>query len=407
MRRYYLGFDWGDEEHTVWVVDETGEKVMRMEVKQTYEGLSEFGGWLNEQVAVGIEIWAAIEKPEGRIVEFLLDHGVVVYPINPKALDRARDRFRVCGSKSDDFDAWVLAEFLRTDHAHLHALKPSSDQAQELKMLVRDYNRMVKEQTRLINQLKNTLKEYYPLFLEVFEDVTEHAALDFLQAYPCAEALEALTQKRWQQFVQVHRIRKNRSVQLWEGFQKPMLPMPAHVVRAKSRLVSVLVEQLRLVVKAVNTYKTEVNRFFSDCPAAEMARSLPGGQSGIIIPSIWAELGDAPGRWKSFRHLQAQGGSVPYTKQSGKSKSIHFRFGCNKRLRYAAYWLAFTSLRTSEWAKAYYDAQRVRGHTHRQALRALGAKWLKIIFVMWRDHVPYDENYHLANMTRHQLRQGK
>jgi transposase len=336
-----------------------------------------------------------------------LDHGVIVYPINPKALDRARDRFRASGSKSDDFDARVLAEFLRTDHGHLHALMPNSDQAQELKMLVHDYSRMVKEQTRLTNQLINTLKEYYPLFLEVFEDVTEEAAFDLLHMYPCAEALEGLTKERWQQFVQAHRIRRRRSEQLWEGLHKPMLPMPAHVVRAKSRLVGVLMEQLRLVVKAVSAYKMEVNRFFADCPVAEIARSLPGGQSGIIVPTIWAELGDTSGRWESFRHLQAQAGSVPYTKQSGKSKSIHFRFGCNKRLRYAAYWLAFTSLRTSEWAKAYYDAQRARGHTHRQALRALGAKWLKIIFVMWRDQVPYDENYHLANMTRHQLRQAK
>lgn len=406
MRRYYLGLDWGDEGHAVWVVDEAGEKVMSMEVKQTYEGINECGGWLNEQVAAGIEIWGAIEKPEGRIVEFLLDHGVVVYPINPKSLDRARDRFRVSGAKSDDYDARVLAEFLRTDHAHLHALRPSSDQGQELKMLTCDYNRMVKERTRLINQLKNTLKEYYPLFLEVFEDVTQDAALDFLQAYPSAEALEGLTQKRWQQFAQAHRIRRKRSAQLWERLQKPTLPMPAHVVRAKSRLVGVLVEQLRMVVKAAAEYKEEVERFFADCPAAKIARSLPGGKSGATIPRIWAELGDAPERWESFRHLQAQGGSVPFTKQSGKSKSVQYRFGCNKRLRYAASWLAFISLGKSEWAKAYYDAQRARGHSHREALRALGAKWLKIIFVMWRDQVPYDENYHLANMTRHQLHQA-
>ncbi|MBW1764148.1 MAG: IS110 family transposase [Deltaproteobacteria bacterium] len=391
MSRYYLGLDWGDEGHAVWVVDEGGEKVVSMKVAQSFEGVGEFGCWLNEQVAAGIGIWGAIEKPEGRIVDFLLHHGVVVYPINPKSLDRARDRFRVSGAKSDDYDARVLAEFLRTDHKHLHALKPSSDQAQELKMLTGDYNRMVKEQTRLINQLRNTLKEYYPLFLKVFEDVTQDEALDFLQAYPSFEALEGLTQKRWQRFAQAHRIRRKRSAELWEGLQKPMLPMPAHVVRAKSRLVGVMVEQLRLVVKAVAEYKAEVERFFADCPVAKIARSLPGGKSGTIIPSIWAELGDTPGRWESFRHLQAQAGSVPFTRQSGKGKHVLFRFGCNKRLRYAVHWLAFLSLQRSQWANAYYKAQRDRGHSHRQALRALGAKWLKIIYVMWRDQVPYDE----------------
>ena len=55
--------------------------------------------------------------------------------------------------------------------------------------------------------------------------------------------------------------------------------------------------------------------------------------------------------------------------------------------------------------RAYYDQQRARGHSHRQALRALGAKWLKIVFALWQRQAPYDEQYHLATMTRQQLRQ--
>jgi len=376
-----------------------------MKVEQSFEGLTQFGCWLNEQLAVGMEVWAAIEKPEGRIVDFLLDHGVVVYPINPKTLDRARDRFRVSEAKSDEFDARVLADFLRTDHGHLSVLRPSSEPAQELKILTRDYDRLVGEQTSQINQLKGTVKEYYPRFLEVFEDVTEEAALDFLRTYPSPETLERLTKRQWQQFAKDHRITSRRSMEMWERMQKQMLPMPPHVVRAKSRLVEVLVEQLSVTVKAVKAYRAEVEHFFANCPEAELSRSLPGGKSGVIVPSIWAELGDAPGRWNSFRHLQAHAGSVPVTKQSGQFRSVQFRFGCNKRLRYAIHWLAFLSLSRSEWASVYYKQQRARGHSHQQALRALGAKWLKIIFIMWRDHVPYDENIHLANMARHQLRQ--
>ena len=139
VKRYYLGVDWADEVHQVWVSDPQGNKVADMTVTQSPEGMSEWGRWLHERRAEGIELWAAIEKPEGRIVDFLLDDGVVVYPINPKAVDRARDRFRMSGSKSDLFDAYVLSEFLRTDHGHLRALRPNSEQAQELKMLTRDY----------------------------------------------------------------------------------------------------------------------------------------------------------------------------------------------------------------------------------------------------------------------------
>lgn len=296
MKRYYLGVDWGDTMHAVWVIDEAGEKVVRMEVEQTSEGMSAFGRWLYERKAEGIELWAAIEKPQGRIVDFLLDHGVVVYPINPKAVDRARDRFRTSRSKSDMFDACVLAEFLRTDHPYLRALHPSSEQAQELKILTRDYQRLIRQQTRLINQLKATLKEYYPRPLEVFGDLTRKVALDFLKVYPTPEALSNLTKKKWQKFAKAHRLSQVYTSELWDVLRKPQLPVPEHVVRAKSRLVAVSVEQLDVAIGAVAEYKGEIERFFSSMPAAELTQSLPGGKSGTTIPTLWAELGDAQGR---------------------------------------------------------------------------------------------------------------
>lgn len=114
MKRYYLGVDWADEFHQVWVSDPEGNKVAEIKLVQQPQPMAEFGRWLHEKKAHGTELWAAIETPQGRIVDFLLDHGVVVYPVNPKALDRGRDRFRMSQSKSDLFDAFVLAEFLRT-----------------------------------------------------------------------------------------------------------------------------------------------------------------------------------------------------------------------------------------------------------------------------------------------------
>src|SRR5215475_8235360 len=176
VKRYYMGVDWGDRSHQVYVGDEEGEKVREMKVQESPEGLAEIGRWLDERRAEGIELWAAIEKPHGRIVDFLLDHGVEVYPVNPKALDRVRDRFRMSQSKSDSFDTYVLAEFLRTDHAHLRALEPNSAQAQELKMLSRDHQRLMRQKTRLLNQIGITLKEYYPRPLEVFGDLESKIA---------------------------------------------------------------------------------------------------------------------------------------------------------------------------------------------------------------------------------------
>jgi len=399
--------DWGDRLHQVYVGDEEGEKVKEVKVQESPEGLAEIGRWLDERRAEGIELWAAIEKPAGRIVDFLLDHGVEVYPVNPKAVDRVRDRHRMSGSKSDAFDAYVLAEFLRSDHAHLRALRPSSEKAQELKLLSRDQRRVGRHKTRLLNQITTTLKEYYVRPLEVFEDLETEIALDFLQQYPTPAHLSALKRKQFNRFATTqHHLSKQRCEELWEKLQKPQLRVPEHVVRAKAQLLEVLIEQLRASIKAVKIYHHKVESFFASSPAAEFAKTLPGGKSGTLVAAIWAELGDAQGRWESSRHLQAEAGAVPVTKASGKSRVVHFRFACNKHLRYTMYWFSFVSLNQSEWAKLYYRGQRDKGHSHPQALRALGAKWLKIIFVMWRDHTPYDENYHLANIARQKMRQA-
>jgi len=406
MMRDYIGVDWADREHAVWVEDEHGAKVVALTVKHTAAGLSEFGRWLYEQRARGIELWAAIEKPEGRLVDFLLDHGVVVYPINPKALDRARDRFRMSQAKSDPFDARVLAAFLRTDHTHLRPLVPSSEPAQELKLLTRDHRRLVRQQTRLVNQLTATLKEFYPRPLELFDDLKTAGAVAFLDSFPIPDALRALSRKQWQRWARAQGLSEARTEKLWQALRQPQLPVPAYVVRAKARLVRVLVAQLTAATRAVDEYQKAVERFFATLPAAEWARTLPGGKSGATVPTLWAELGDAPGRWQSFQHLQAEAGGVPVTARSGKSQLVQFRFACNTHLRYTSYWLAFISLQQSEWARTYYDRQRTRGHSHARALRALGAKWLKIIFVMWKHHRPYDETYHLATMARQQLRQA-
>jgi transposase len=402
--RYYLGVDWADQTHAVWVVDEHGTKITARSVSHTAEGLSEWGRELDEWRAQGIELWAAIERPDGRVVDFLLDHGVVVYPVNPKALDRARDRFRQSGAKSDPFDARVLADFLRTDHAHLRALQPSSEAAQELKLLAEDCQRHIRQQTRLINQLTATLKAYYPRGLEVSE-LTSALARDFLQSYPTPENLTVLTERQWQRWARAHRLSEARTGELWHVLQQPQLPVPPHVVRAKARLMRSLVEQLTPVVAAVAQYRKAIEDFFANMPAAQWARTLPIGKHGITTPTLWARLGDAPGRWESFRHLQAQAGTVPVTKRSGKQQVVHFRFACDKALRYVVDQVALLSLLSSAWARAYYVQQRARGHAHRQALRALGAKWLKIIFAMWQRQAAYDEQYHLATMMRQQLRQ--
>jgi transposase len=400
MEHYYLGLDWADEIHAIWVVDEKGSKVWAGKVKQTPEDLAEFGRRLYEWQSNGITVWAALEKPEGRIVDFLLNHTVSVYPLNPKAVDRARDRFRASSSKSDPFDARVIADFLRTDHGRLHPLLPNSPASQELKLLTSDYQRFVRQRTRLINQLTATLKEFNPRILEMFPDLNSPSTLDFLASYPAPVNLTNLTAPALRRFAREHRLHKETETRLWEQAKAPQLVIPPHVVRAKGRLVQALVAELRVVTKAVADYQSEIERFFASMPAAEIAKTLPASKSGVTVPTIWAEIGDVKERWESFRHLQAQAGTVPVTVSSGKHRESNFRFACNKRLRHALNQYSFVSLHQSEWALNYYNQQKERGHSHYEALRALSAKWLKIIFVIWSREVPYSEEHHLTSIAR-------
>jgi transposase len=300
LQRYYLGVDWADQSHQFWVGDPQGKKVAEMTVEQSPKGMSELGCWLYERKAEDIELWAAIEKPQGRIVDFLLDHGVVVYPVNPKALDRARDRFRMSQSKSDSFDAYVLAEFLRTDHGHLRALQPDSEQAQELKMLTRDYHRLGRNKTRLLNQIEVTLKEYYPRPLEVFADLETKIALDFLERYPTPGALSELTRRSWNRFAKRdHRLGEERCKELWEKLSQPQLKIPEHVVRTKAQLLLVLVTQLKSLAQAVKNYGEEVERFFAcsrqlsllrRCREGKVAPPCPRFGLSSVMPRVAGNL---------------------------------------------------------------------------------------------------------------------
>lgn len=275
--------------------------------------------------------------------------------------------------------------------------------AQELKYLTEDCPRLIRQQPRLLNQLTATLKAYYPRALEVAE-VPTALARAFLAAYPTPEALSRLTERQWQRWARAQRLSASRTAELWPVLQAPQLPVPAQVVRAKARLMHTLVAALAPVGAAVASYRQAIDDFVAGMPAAATARPLPVGERGLLVPTLWARLGDPPGRWQSFRHLQAQAGPVPVTERSGKQRAVHFRYACDKTLRYVLDHVACRSLQSSDWARASYDQQRARGHGHRQALRALGAKWLTIIFVMWRDGVAYSEEHHLASIARQQLR---
>ena len=246
--RYYLGIDWADREHALWVEDEPGTPVMARALPHTASGFAECGRQLDQWRQAGIELWAGIERPDGRVVEFLLDHGVLVVPLNPKVVARAREQFRSSAAKSDPLDARVCAFCVRTRTHEVKPLRPNSTEMQELKLMTRDHQRLRRQHTRLLNQVTLALKEYYPVVLEVFGDIGSLGAQQFVRAYPTPASAAGMRRVTWEKFARRYRLHAD----LWEQLRAPAVAVPPHVVRTNARRVLNLLEQLAVLAESVS-----------------------------------------------------------------------------------------------------------------------------------------------------------
>ena len=180
-RVHAIGVDWADEKHDVSVLDEVGNEVLRRSFEESVDGFVEFGRILDEWSADNIDLVASIEKPDGRVVDLILDHNVKLYPVNSKTLKGARNIHRSSGGRSDAFDAFVLADFIRTHLQTLTPILPNSPQITELKILTRGYDQQMRHLKRLIVQLRQTLKSFYRRPLEVFGELCHPSFRGFLR----------------------------------------------------------------------------------------------------------------------------------------------------------------------------------------------------------------------------------
>jgi len=201
---YYIGIDWADKHHDIYATDEKGQQLMSFRISHDPEGFQALLDRVQTLSQDKEEILFAIESHHGLLVDFILDAGYKVYPINPKSMDRYRDRYKVSGAKNDRFDARVLANILRTDLSIFKPIVPNSEIARELKMLTRDREALVKSKTRLVNQLTSCLKAHYPLALELFGDLQSGIALAFITQYPTAKSAQSLSLKQFKRFLKDH-----------------------------------------------------------------------------------------------------------------------------------------------------------------------------------------------------------
>jgi transposase len=396
---HFAGLDWARSHHDVVIIDRHGNVQEKLRFEHTAEG------WQSLQTVAarypGLAV--AIETSQGTVVEHVLEIGWRVYPVNPKAAERYRERNAPSGVKDDDRDAWSLADALRLDGAGWRALATQDPIVAELHLLCRDEIALIEQRTALINQLRQCLHEYYPAALQAFEDWTCPSAWAFVVAFPTPAALVTAGRRKWEKFLHVHKLWRPETTEkrLAIFAQAQALSSTAATVAAKSLLAVSLARVLQTLQDQLDDYRERIKATFARHPDHDLFGSLPGAGEKLA-PRLLAEIGDNRARFATTEGLQCIAGTAPITIKSGEYCCYQrLRFACNDTLRATVHLWADHSRAKCAWAEAYYQKHRKDGQTHACALRCLGQRWLKILWKMWQDRTPYDEALHTRNQTKH------
>ena len=401
--KLFAGFDWAKNKHDVVVLDATGRIVAEMVIENTAEGWHGLGQKLVTLVGEDLSVvGVAIETNRGPAVERLLQLGCTVYPLQPKAASRYRDRKAPSGGKTDRLDAWSFGDALRTDGHAWRALKPEDPLIQELRLLCRDEIHLIEQRTALVNQLQEALYEYYPAALEAFDDWTVAATWAFVQRFPTPQALAKAGKRRWQKFFHTHKLYHPATAEkrLEIFAQATAFCGNEAVTKAKSMLAVSLGKQLVLLGTQLKAYRQRIEALFQTHPDHDMYGSLPGA-GAKLAPRLLAECGDDDDRFDTHEAMQCLAGTAPVSYDSGQMHRVKFRRACSKPLRAVVHLWANLSRKESVWAQVYYQKKRDEGKSHACALRCLGQRWLKILHAMRKTKKPYDEALHLRNQVAH------
>jgi transposase len=398
----WVGVDWGSEVHQVCVMDSARNILLECAVRHSGEalvGLSEkliaLAGGHAGRLAVAIEV------PRGPIVETLLEKGISVFAINPKQLDRFRDRHTVAGAKDDRRDALVLADSLRTDMPAFRRVRLDDALLVQLRELSRTHDELKAERIVLGNRLREQLQRYFPQILEL-DSVYEGGWIwALLERAPTPEMARRLSLAKIGSLLRQHRIRRLTPEQVREILSSEPLHVAPGVVEACRRSVALLLPRLRLVHEQKVEVEREIGTLLDEISApgnegksehrdAPLLQSLPG-LGKLVCATMLAEAAE-PLERRDYTTLRGLCGVAPVTKRSGKQLSVIMRHSCNKRLRTAVhYWSGNAVLNDPFW-KSRYANLRAAGHSHARTLRAIGDRLLAVLVAVLKAGIPYDPN---------------
>jgi transposase len=388
----FAGIDWGGHEHQLCVVDGAGHKELELRVAHDVAGLEEL---LRELAKHGDRLPVAIERAEGLLVEHLQANGNPVFPVSPRIAARARERYRVAPIKDDRFDAFVLADTLRHEYLQWRPLSVPSPLLAELRGLTRDRDRLLETQQATEAQLRAILESYHPAPARLFSSMDRQIALAFVADYPTPQIASRVRTTRMTGFLRRNGYTGRVPAQvLAERMRANLLSGSAGTVAGKAHSAKTFAHLLGVMNEALAEFDDAIASVVAEHPDAEIFASLPG-VGPILTAVLLAEIGEDRGRYPTTQTLLAESGLAPVTRSSGRSRSVRFRYAANSRLREAAMWWAFNSLKTSPWAAtAFRQARDERGQRYHRALRGLAAKWMRVAWRCWQDRTSYDPALH-------------
>ena len=389
----FCGIDWAEQHHDVAVVDPAGRVLAQQRVSDDLAGFTALTEVLDRLAPTRGQVGIALETDRGLFVHALRDAGYRVFAINPKAVDRYRDRYRVSRAKSDLVDALVLANLLRTDADRHRQIPANSEQATVVSVLARAQQDAIRERRRQTARLRSQLREFYPAALRAFPDLTTKTALTVLSVAPTPgqglglthDDLHSLARScgRWG-------ISLREVTRLHDVLHQPQLRQAPLVEQAMGAAVLQLALGLRIINLTISRLEAELTEQLDRHADTAILRSLPGVGT-VLAGRMLSEFGDDPARFADAASRRDYAGTAPITKASGKGRAVLMRRVRNTRLFDTCRDWSFSAVNTSPGARALYQHRRRLGDGHEKALRRVGNKLVGQLDHCLRHHEPYQE----------------
>ncbi len=393
---FFTGIDWAAVTHAVCVMDSAGEIAAEFTIEHSADGIAAL---IRRLAGYGdpADMPVGIERPNGQLVDLLLEAGHPVVPVSPNAIKTWREGEVLSGAKSDAGDAAVIAEYLRLRQHRLRVATPYSGETKALRTVVRTRDDLVDMRVAATSQLSALLEAHWPGAKAIFADVESAISLAFLTRYPTPAAARHLGEKRIAAFCasQGYSGKRPAAVLLARLRAAPAGTTGEALTVALRDAVLALVAVLTALNAAIKGLGRSVAARLGEHPDGAVFTSLPrSGQTNAA--QMLAEWGDCRQAYESPDSVAALAGCTPVTKESGKHRAVHFRWACNKRFRTAMTTFAGNSRHASPWAAKIYNDARASGKDHPHAVRILARAWIRVIWPCWLNGTPYDPARHGA-----------